>query len=79
MALASCAGAAPPPFIAPNDGERQRPNILWLISEDNNPFVGVYGDALVASEGYIGHLASYIVATLNGTFAPERPWADLRR
>ncbi|NLR73024.1 sulfatase-like hydrolase/transferase [Novosphingobium sp. ERN07] len=21
-----------------------RPNILWLISEDNNPFLGAYGD-----------------------------------
>ncbi len=23
-----------------------RPNILWLVSEDNNPFLGCYGDAL---------------------------------
>lgn len=23
-----------------------RPNILWLVSEDNNPFIGAYGDAL---------------------------------
>lgn len=22
------------------------PNILWLVSEDNNPFIGAYGDAL---------------------------------
>lgn len=24
----------------------ERPNILWLVSEDNNPFIGAYGDAL---------------------------------
>jgi arylsulfatase A-like enzyme len=24
----------------------ERPNILWLVSEDNNPYVGAYGDAL---------------------------------
>lgn len=23
---------------------RSRPNILWLVSEDNNPFIGAYGD-----------------------------------
>jgi arylsulfatase A-like enzyme len=25
---------------------RQRPNILWLVSEDNNPFIGAYGDRI---------------------------------
>lgn len=24
----------------------ERPNILWLVSEDNNPFIGAYGDPL---------------------------------
>lgn len=24
----------------------ERPNILWLVSEDNNPFIGAYGDTL---------------------------------
>nr|WP_314467119.1 sulfatase [uncultured Novosphingobium sp.] len=24
----------------------QRPNILWIVSEDNNPYVGAYGDKL---------------------------------
>lgn len=24
----------------------RRPNILWLVSEDNNPFIGAYGDRL---------------------------------
>jgi len=23
-----------------------RPNILWIVSEDNNPFIGAYGDSL---------------------------------
>jgi arylsulfatase A-like enzyme len=23
-----------------------RPNILWIVSEDNNPYLGCYGDAL---------------------------------
>lgn len=27
-----------------NSGER--PNILWLVSEDNNPFIGAYGDTV---------------------------------
>ncbi|HEY5759032.1 MAG TPA: sulfatase-like hydrolase/transferase [Steroidobacter sp.] len=31
---------------AANDGARSRPNILWLVSEDNNPFIGAYGDRL---------------------------------
>ncbi len=26
--------------------QQERPNILWLVSEDNNPFVGAYGDKL---------------------------------
>ena len=28
------------------DAQRPRPNILWLVSEDNNPFIGCYGDTL---------------------------------
>jgi len=24
----------------------QRPNILWIVSEDNNPYIGAYGDKL---------------------------------
>ena len=31
---------------AANDRARSRPNILWLVSEDNNPFIGAYGDRL---------------------------------
>ena len=33
--------AAPTRAAAP-----ERPNILWLVSEDNNPFIGAYGDKL---------------------------------
>ncbi|WP_374577095.1 sulfatase-like hydrolase/transferase [Phenylobacterium sp.] len=36
-AVASRAQAAQP---------AERPNILWLVSEDNNPFIGAYGDPL---------------------------------
>ena len=25
-------------------GQPERPNILWFISEDNNPYIGAYGD-----------------------------------
>lgn len=28
-----------------NAAEASRPNILWLVSEDNNPILGCYGDA----------------------------------
>lgn len=27
-------------------GKPRHPNILWIVSEDNNPFIGAYGDAL---------------------------------
>ncbi|MXO64943.1 sulfatase [Altericroceibacterium endophyticum] len=27
-------------------GSASRPNILWLVSEDNNPFIGAYGDKI---------------------------------
>ena len=30
-------------------GQAARPNILWLVSEDNNPFLGCYGDRLAHS------------------------------
>jgi len=33
------------------------PNIVWLISEDNSPFIGVYGDSLAKTPN-IDHLAS---------------------
>lgn len=50
----ACAAAA-------NAGEKprpgERPNILWLVSEDNGPFLGCYGDAL-ARTPTIDRLAS---------------------
>jgi arylsulfatase A-like enzyme len=42
-----CAGgaAAVPLFARSAEGRGpQRPNILWLVSEDNGPFLGCYGD-----------------------------------
>ena len=36
----ACATAGAPARSA------ERPNILWLVSEDNNPFIGAYGDAI---------------------------------
>jgi len=42
---AASAAALLPGFGVPAAGE-PRPNILWLVSEDNNPFVGAYGDQL---------------------------------
>lgn len=38
-ALGAGAGAA-------KGASRERPNILWLVSEDNNPYAGAYGDKL---------------------------------
>ncbi len=43
LAGAAAAGfAATVARAAPGD----RPNILWLVSEDNNPFIGAYGDRI---------------------------------
>lgn len=42
FAAGAAAGiAAAAPAAVANSG---RPNILWLVSEDNNPFIGAYGD-----------------------------------
>src|SRR5690554_2404937 len=27
----------------------QRPNILWIVSEDNSPFIGAYGDSFATT------------------------------
>ncbi|WP_156170104.1 sulfatase-like hydrolase/transferase [Aurantiacibacter luteus] len=32
--------------IGEPSGATGKPNILWLVSEDNNPFIGAYGDRL---------------------------------
>lgn len=42
-AAAAVTGAAAMPARAAAGG---RPNILWVVSEDNNPFIGAYGDRL---------------------------------
>jgi arylsulfatase A-like enzyme len=41
---AAVAALASGPVAAASRAER--PNILWLVSEDNNPFIGAYGDRL---------------------------------
>jgi len=41
--------AAAPRGRPAGDGESGRPNILWITSEDNGPFLGCYGDALAAT------------------------------
>ena len=49
MLLGSAAGAgamAASRAGAQGRAEPERPNILWLVSEDNNPFIGAYGDPL---------------------------------
>lgn len=40
--LAALTGVAPVARAA----AAERPNVLWLVSEDNNPYIGAYGDAL---------------------------------
>lgn len=34
------------PGLSAQAARRDRPNILWIVSEDNNPFIGAYGDRL---------------------------------
>ena len=47
LAAAAIVGAAAPSLGAARAAQgAQRPNILWLVSEDNNPFIGAYGDPL---------------------------------
>lgn len=43
-AVAAAAGLAAKVQAIPEG--KDRPNILWLVSEDNNPFIGAYGDRL---------------------------------
>lgn len=42
--LAGAAAAATAPAISA--APAGRPNIVWIVSEDNNPFIGAYGDKL---------------------------------
>lgn len=43
---AAAAGAAPLFGNSAQAVAGQRPNIVWIVSEDNNPFIGAYGDKL---------------------------------
>ena len=61
--LAETAGRQPDP--APFTAQTQRPNILWITSEDNGPQYGAYGDTYstspnidkLAARGYRYHVA----------------------
>jgi len=44
--LVGSLSAAVTPAAAFAKGDGKRPNILWLVSEDNNPWLGAYGDKL---------------------------------
>ena len=46
MFLVQCAAALPLAAWAAAEEKPKRPNILWLVSEDNGPFMGCYGDPL---------------------------------
>lgn len=41
-----------------------RPNILWIVSEDNSPFIGVYGDEFATTPN-IDHFATQAVRYTN--------------
>lgn len=44
--LAAIAGVGVAAAANAKTATGERPNILWLVSEDNNPYVGAYGDPL---------------------------------
>jgi arylsulfatase A-like enzyme len=48
LALGGCGQQSEVSAIAPAD-EQQRPNILWIVSEDNSPWLGSYGDELATT------------------------------
>ena len=41
---ATALSAAQPAFATPTRQRPGRPNIVWFLSEDNNPYLGAYGD-----------------------------------
>ena len=45
-ALVLCIHVSVMPAAAPDTPPAARPNILWLVSEDNNPYLGCYGEPL---------------------------------
>ncbi|MBC2653584.1 sulfatase family protein [Novosphingobium aerophilum] len=44
QALAASVVAGHAPMLSAEGNSLDRPNILWIVSEDNNPFIGAYGD-----------------------------------
>ncbi|MFT4204213.1 MAG: sulfatase-like hydrolase/transferase [Chitinophagaceae bacterium] len=51
------------PFLS-HAQQKDRPNILWIVSEDNNPFLGCYGDTY-AHTPHIDALARNSILYLN--------------
>ena len=43
----AAAAAAPSEAQSPKSAAGPRPNILWIVSEDNNPYLGCYGNKFV--------------------------------
>ena len=44
LALGSAGMVGTPLFARRRQGKQDRPNILWITSEDNSPVLGCYGD-----------------------------------
>lgn len=44
-------------FSSQAQHNNEQPNILWIVSEDNSPFIGAYGDTF-ATTPHIDHLAT---------------------
>ncbi len=51
-------------LAAQNDAQPPRPNILWIVSEDNSPLIGAYGDKFATTPN-IDRLATQGVRYLN--------------
>ena len=49
---------------------RSRPNILWIVSEDNNPFIRAYGDQLARTPTIDALAASGVLFTRTYSNAP---------
>ena len=42
-------------LICPAAPAQERPNLLWITSEDNGPQLGCYGDDYADHSGYCGY------------------------
>jgi Sulfatase len=79
LATATAAGAAI--AMRTRAAASERPNFLWLVSEDNNPFIGAYGDKLahipaidqLAAEGIL-YKNAYCNARLRAVAFRDHHW-----